>query len=148
MQLRTSLVAALMIFLLIGGCGGATRIGGTATTSKTAAGAREALITFIADVQSGRYRAACSMYARRVLRSVNRYYRGGCEGSLDGLHAYAATQRAHGVPDVLSQAISDAKVASFSISGNVATTRGLGRRGTTTVLVYTRGRWNLDQPAT
>ena len=135
---------------VLAGCGRAAHsgtIGRIATARKSADGARQTVVTFFIDVQSGRYDDACAMYTHATRAFVDRYF-GGCVHNLEGLHTLAAAQRAKGLPDIVQQTIQRAQNAHFSVSGDTATTSDMGRPGTVTTLLYADGRWLLDTPAT
>jgi hypothetical protein len=119
----------------------------SASRARSTQGARQTLVEFFRDVQEGRYRQGCAMYTAAVRALVDRDF-GGCVRNLAGVHALAQNERHHGLPDLLSKTIHSVQVASFSISGNTATTADLGRRGTVTTLLYRNGRWQVNRPAT
>jgi hypothetical protein len=145
--MRSSLRLGLALTTLcwLAGCGGAAHTNNNAS-SKTASGVRQAVVSFVTDVEHGRYTAACAFYTPRVLASVGGHDR--CARSLVALRKTAATQRARGKLDVLTKTMQKAKVMAVSIKGDVATTKGLGSAGTTTTFHYARARWEINRPAT
>src|SRR5205085_1897760 len=111
----------------------------------SASAARAALVSFLTDVQHGRYAAARQMYTADAIRLG-----GGpqvCLRALEGLHDYAAAQQARGERDVLKGTIARARAAHWVLRRGIATTADLGRPGTTTRLIYRAAAWKLDTPA-
>jgi hypothetical protein len=139
-------VAVMLLSVAVGGCGSGSGKSGTATP-RTAEGARRTLLAFEYDIQNGKYAKACAMYTPAVRAVVQRQF-GGCIRNLSGLHALAEKERAHGSPDPISTTIQRARIGSFLVSHNTATTTDLGRPGTVTSLVYSDGHWEIDRPAT
>jgi len=138
---RLSTLAALAATTVgVAACGGG---GGSGATSKDAAGVRATYKEFITDLRDNRFAQACAVLTPNALKQMK-----------------AASHLSNfDCPKIMSQVrkfITDAQIKDalnktdklkVTVTGNRATVAPTQAGGQPAQLLYTDGRWKLDQPA-